>query len=97
MSAYLSCPVTESSHLKAFFSTQPSLLEKLYLRICCIPAASCEVERLFSVSGQVDSPRRTGLKSSNLASLVLLKKNSAVVEEFLQDENVRFFYILLMN
>ena len=49
-----------------------SQLAKKYLRICASSAAS---ERLFSVSGNIVTPKRNSLKPEKLNMLVFLAKN----------------------
>lgn len=66
----------------AWFSSQPSKLLDLYLSICHIPATSCEVERLFSASGYILSPRRSALKPENLARRSIMKHNTSFLAAY---------------
>lgn len=70
-----------------FFASQPSVFQELYLSICGIPAASSEIERLFSTCGYVNSKLRCSMKSENVEQRSLLKKNTAVIEEFERREH----------
>lgn len=86
--SYLTTPVIKKKDVPEFMSRQPQALRDLYFAICCIPAASCDIERLFSTCGYIDSTRRGSLTSERLEERVLLKKNNAVIEEFKQNQNV---------
>ncbi|KAK6182220.1 hypothetical protein SNE40_009950 [Patella caerulea] len=50
-------------------------LSSVVKKFLCIPATSCASERLFSVSGQIVSCKRTCLKPDKVDQLVFLSKN----------------------
>ena len=50
-------------------------LSRLARRFLTISATSCPVERLFSVTGQVDAARRTSLSPDTMTLLVFLHEH----------------------
>eukprot|EP01127_Copromyxa_protea_P001356 TRINITY_DN1136_c0_g2_i2.p1 TRINITY_DN1136_c0_g2~~TRINITY_DN1136_c0_g2_i2.p1 ORF type:complete len:628 (+),score=121.92 TRINITY_DN1136_c0_g2_i2:553-2436(+) len=77
--AYICAPVTSSLE---FLSKQPLVLQELFLSVCGIPAASSEIERLFSTCGNVNSKLRCSLKPENVERESMLKKNSQKIKDF---------------
>jgi hypothetical protein len=86
--SYLNASVKRKKDVPGFVSRQPKALQDLYFAICCIPAASCDIERLFSTCGYIDSPRRGSLTPERLEQRVLLKKNNMVVKTFKENQMV---------
>ncbi|XP_016971505.2 uncharacterized protein LOC108039087 [Drosophila rhopaloa] len=52
--------------------------KKISKKFLCIPASSCESERLFSKAGQMISDRRTRLSPSVVDKLLFLNKNKNI-------------------
>lgn len=78
---YLSEQVSPDE-VPSFLARQPKALQELYISICGIPAASSEVERLFSTCGQINSKLRCSMSSQNLEDRSLLKKNALSLAAF---------------
>lgn len=57
-----------------FFEDHPEL-KQLFLCICSIPAASVEVERLWSLAAIYDKPRQNRILPENLSNSLFIKKN----------------------
>jgi hypothetical protein len=60
---YLDRHFSPESGLTSWFSSLPPYFKELFLCICGIPAASSESERLFSVSGYINSKSRSSMLS----------------------------------
>lgn len=63
---YLNATVKRESVPEFFVQRQPVALQNLYFAICGIPAATSEVERLFSLCGHINSPRRSSFAPEHL-------------------------------
>ena len=70
-------------HVRDFFWMRPAFIRELYLSVCCIPAASSEVERLFSAGGYIVSKRRARMlpvrfgMSPTFLGIILVGKRGA--------------------
>lgn len=84
LDAYLSEPVT-SDQVPSFLARQPKVLRDLYLSICGIPAASSDVERLFSTCGIINSKLRCSMDPRNVEDRALLKKNASNLSDFAEN------------
>jgi len=78
--AYVNVPIGSSA--EQFLSCQPVELQELYFEVCGIPAASSDIERLFSACGFINSKLRTSVKPENLEQQSLLKKNWSIIKDF---------------
>ena len=61
------------------------LLASLAKRILCIPASSAKSERVFSTGGNIVTAKRNRLAPRNVESLIVIKENMAMVEDFLKN------------
>lgn len=69
-----------------FLAKQPAIIRELYISVCGIPAASSEIERLFSTCGNVNSKLRCSLKPENVERQSLLRKNAEKIKIFSKTE-----------
>ena len=53
-----------------------SVLQKLALHTFCVPATSASVERVFSVGGNILTPRRNRLSAEQLSKIMIVKCNN---------------------
>jgi hypothetical protein len=68
--------LSPSLDASAYWISEPkSALQMVALMILAVPASSAPVERIFSHSGLICSPKRTSLKDDLLAALVKAKYN----------------------
>jgi hypothetical protein len=81
LDAYLQKQFGENDSLLNWFSAYPTLKD-LYVAICHIPAASSEVERLFSTSGYITSKLRCSMRPDNVEQRSLLKKNHKLLKQY---------------
>jgi len=56
-------------------TTDGEALMTLAKKFLCVPASSCESERVFSKAGQLISDRRTRLSSTVVDKILFLNKN----------------------
>lgn len=59
-------------------TTDGDAFKTLAKKYFCVPASSCESERVFSKAGQLISERRTRLSSTVVDKLLFLNKNKHV-------------------
>ena len=70
----MSCPPDQLEWGK-HHETQFPLLAKLVKRVFPVPAASSKSERVFSVAGNVVTPKRANLNPEKVEDLVVVKWN----------------------
>ena len=63
------------------------LLAKLARRILAIPASSGKSERVFSTGGNFVKEKRTRLNALKVQNLIIIKENSAHVEDYFSKVN----------
>ena len=61
------------------------LLASLAKRILAIPASSSKSERVFSTGGNMVTAQRNRLSPKNVESLIVIKENMAMVDDFLKN------------
>ena len=61
------------------------LLASLAKRILAIPASSSKSERVFSTGGNIVTAKRNRLSPKNVESLIVIKENMAMVDDFLKN------------
>ena len=61
------------------------LLASLAKRILTIPASSSKSERVFSTGGNIVTAKRNRLSPKNVESLIVIKENMAMVNDFIQN------------
>ena len=61
------------------------LLASLAKRIFAIPASSAKSERVFSTGGNIVTAKRNRLSPKNVESLIVIKENMAMVEDFMKN------------
>ena len=60
------------------------LLASVAKRILAIPASSAKSERVFSTGGSIVTPKRNRLSPKNVESLIVIKENLALLEDFVK-------------
>jgi hypothetical protein len=65
--------------------TDMPLMAGMAQKFLCIPATSAASERVFSVAGQTNQPRRVRLAPHKMASLSQLKSNAGWWMTWMQD------------
>jgi hypothetical protein len=82
LSKYINSSFEQYPTVSSFLAEYPRYFSELYLSICGIPAASSEIERLFSTCGFINSKLRCSMTPANLEQRCLIKKNTHVTESF---------------
>lgn len=81
-----SAKIRQPEAVPPFLSQQHQVIRELYIAICGIPAASSEIERLFSTCGFINSKLRCSMNPQNVEDRSLMKKNALSLEEFCEDK-----------
>ena len=61
------------------------MLASLAKRILCILVSSAKSERVFSTGGNIVTAKRNRIAPKNVESLIVIKKNMALFEDFLKN------------